>query len=213
MKLFQNLASWLLLAMLVTGCNGAGLPQSVFPTPPGWRSPVAELLLDESDFPDGWQIDFNSPQDLFMDPTVNHVGRELWNPEKGSAGILQSIWRSYTVSDAKKGYTELRQSPLLLARLTPIPEDFYVEFNPPPELSFQSQVADEFYMACGWVVWAHCKVVARYRNYTVELNLALEAEHQGHISQGLTYIEIEVALKAMDNKFQEFFSSQLTPTP
>ncbi len=148
-----------------------------------------------------------------MDPTINHVGREWWNPRKGSAYISQSIWRSYTVSDAKKGYIELRQSPLLLARLTPIPEDFYVEFSPPPELSFQSQVADEFYLACGWDVWAYCEVVARYRNYTLELNLPLEAEYQGRIRQGLTYREMDAALKAMDNEFQEFFKSQLTPTP
>ncbi len=206
MKLRQAMSSLLLIAIFTTGCERVVLSQLI-PSPLGWRSPVAQLLLDESAFPKGWQIDFDFPEENTMDPTINHVGREWWGPDKGSAYISQSIWRSYTVSDAKKGYTELRQSPLLLACLTPIPEDFYVEFSPPLELSFQSQVADEFYMACGWVVWAYCEVVARYRNYTVELNLPLEAEYQGRTRQGLTYGEMEAALKAMDNEFQELFSS------
>ena len=207
MKLLLKPASLLLLAILVTGCKGIGLPQSVAPTPPGWRSPVAELMLDASNFPDGWQVDLNSPQDLFMDPTVNHVGRELWNPEKGSAGILQSIWRAYTVGDAKKKYTELRQSPILLARFTPSPYDYYVEFLPPAEISFQSRVADEFYIACGWVEWSYCEVVARYRNYVVDLQLPLEANSQGRVRQGLTFTEIEESLEAMDTKFADFLEA------
>ncbi len=212
MRLRQVMSSLLLVASFTTGCEKVALSQLI-PSPLGWRSPVAQLLLDESAFPKGWQIDFESPQDHIMDPTVNHVYREWWNPAKGSASIAQSIWRAYTVGNAKKGYTELRQSPILLARLTPIPEDFYVEFKPPPELSFQSQVADEFYMACGWQAWAYCEVVARYRNYIVDLHLSHETEYQGEINQGLTYVEMESILKDMDNEFQEFFSSQLTPAP
>jgi hypothetical protein len=207
MKLLQHPASLFLLVVFTVGCQQKVLPQSVIPTPPGWRSPVAELLMDESDFPEGWQISFNSPQDLFMDPTVNHVGRELWNPEKGSAYILQSVWRAITVEDARRKYTELRQSPLLLARLTPSPDDFYVEFRPPAEFSFQSKVADEFYIACGWVVWSYCEIVARYHNYVVDLQLPLEANYQGRARQGLTYVEIERVLETMEAKFAEFLKS------
>lgn len=213
MKLRQVMSSLLLVAIFATGCERVALSQLI-PSPPGWRSPVAQLLLDENAFPKGWQIiDYESPQDHLMDPTINHVSREWWNPDKESAYMSQSIWRAYTVGNAKKGYTELRQSSLLLARLTPIPEDFYVEFRPPPELSFQSQVADEFYIACGWNVWAYCEVVARYRNYIVDLSLSHETVYQGQINQGLTYVEMETVLKAMDNEFREFFNSQLTPTP
>src|SRR5258706_2106617 len=211
MKLRWIISSLLFITMFATGCENVALSQWV-PAPQGWHSRVAQLLLDESAFPKGWQINFDSPQDHIMDPTVNHVGREWWNPDKGSAYVAESIWRAYAVRDAKEKYTELRQSPVLLASLTPSPDDFYVEFRPPSELSFQSQIADEFYIACGWVVWAYCEVVARYRNYVVDLSLPLEAESQENIRQGLTYIEIEAALKVMDNEFRDFFESQPTPT-
>lgn len=200
-----------LASFFVTSCEGIGLSQ---PNPPfGWRSPVAELLLGEGAFQNSWQIGLEFPQDHVMDPTTNHVGRELYSPEKGSAYISQSIWRAYTIKDAKEKYTELRQTLLFSPHFTPSPYDFYVEFRPPSELNYKSQIADEFYMACGWVVWAYCDVVARYRNYSVELNLPLEANYQEHVSHGLTYAEVETALKVMDSKFEQFFNSQLTPIP
>lgn len=204
--------SLLVVIILAVGCEKVE-PSLLTDPPSGWHSPVAELFVDESAFPKNWQISSESPQDHVMDSTVNHVDREWWNPEKGSAYISQSIWRAYTVKDAKRKYNELRKSPLLLARLTPSPDDFYVEFRPPSEFSFQSQIADEFYIACGWVVWAYCEVVARYHNYVVDFNIPLEAEYQGHIRQGLTYAEIEVALQVMENKFQAFFNLEITPTP
>jgi hypothetical protein len=208
----QWIISSFLLAIFITGCEQGALRRVASP-PFGWRSPVAELLLDEGSFPNGWQIDLEFPQDHLMDPTINHVGRELWNPQKGSAGISQSIWRAYSFKDAKEKYSELRQKLLFSPRFTPSPYDFYVEFRPPSELDYKSQIADEFYMACGWVVWAYCDVVARYRNYCVELRLDLEANYQEHVRDGLTYAEIETALKVMDSKFEEFFNSQLTPIP
>jgi hypothetical protein len=95
----------------------------------------------------------------------------------------------------------------LLVQFTPSPDDFYIEFQTPPELSFQSQVADDFYVACGWVVWAYCEVVARYKNYTIYLNLPLEAINQNQARQGLTYVEIDLVIQAVDNKFHRFIIS------
>jgi len=200
------------LAVLAVGCTSCGLSRVRTP-PPGWRSPVAELLLDETDLPTSWQIDLEFPQGSIMDPTINHVAREWWNPEKGTAGIMQSIWRAYTIEDAQEKYAELRQSPVLLSRFTPSPYDFYVEFCPPSEIGFQSQVANEFYIACGWIVWPYCEVVARYRNYVIDMRLDLEMEYEGRSRYGLTYVEVEAALEAMDAKFIRFFDSLATPSP
>lgn len=88
-------------------------------------------------------------------------------------------------------------------RRTPSPPDFYVAFVPPDEIDFHSQIADEFYLACGWRIWARSEVLARYRNYVVDLSLDLEAEYGGHTSQGLKYAEIETVVRAMDAKFAE----------
>ena len=204
----------LVLLVFAAGCSVPGFYYRG-PSPPGWRSPVFNLLLDESAFPTGWQIDLEFPKDRIMDPTVNHVGREWWNPNKGSAGVIQSIWRAYSVKDAKEKYTELRRSPILLGSYVPSPYDFYIEFHPPSELRFQSQAADEFYVACGWVIWSYCEAIARYRNYVVAINLDLEADYQVDVSQGLTYAEIDKVLEAMDAKFVGFLGSfpLTTPTP
>jgi hypothetical protein len=169
--------------------------------------------LSEDALPNSWRVNLEFSQDHFMDPTTNHVGQEWYSPEKGSAYISQSIWRAYTIKDAKEKYSELRQALLLTQRFTPSPYDFYVEFRPPVELNYESRIADEFYIACGWVVWAYCDVVARYQNYSVELNLPLEAIFQEHASQGLTYSEIETVLKSLESKYDEFFKSEITPIP
>jgi len=190
----------LALAALTACCCGI-LPNLLPPTPtplPGWRSPVSELFVDESAFPEGWQI--GSVRGATMDPTVNHVAREWEGGEYGLA--FQSIWRAYTVADAKEKYDELLASQFHPSRTLP-PYELFIEFEPPEEIDFHSRVADEFYMACGWWTWAYCEVIARYRNYVVELCLDREAEYDGHVTHGLTYPEIEAIVRAMDARFAE----------
>ena len=96
------------VAVVAAGCTGLDLSRPG-PPPPGWRSPVADLLLDPTDLPEGWRIDLEFPRTKMLNPAINHVAREWWNPEEGSTGITQSIWRAYTQADARDKYTELRQ--------------------------------------------------------------------------------------------------------
>lgn len=185
------------LAALTVSCGTFRTPT---PTPPlGWRSSVSDLFVDESAFPVGWQIGF--PEDTTMDPTINHVGREWWGPPDESGVVIQSIWRAYTVTDAEKKYDELQVSQFQPSR--PSPYDIFVPFEPPTEFDFQSQTADEFYLACGWWGVAYCEVIARYHNYVVEMRLPREAECGGYATHGLAYAEIEAAVRAMDAKFAE----------
>jgi len=183
---------------LTVSC-GVIWPLKPTPTPlPGWRSPVSDLLVDESAFPEGWSI--LHPEDTSTDPTVNHVGRR-WGRVGVSGTIAQGIWRAYTTADAEEKYDELRASQFQPGR--PSPYNVFVPFALPPEIGFQSQVADEFYLACGWWGEAYCGVVARYRNYVVYMRLEREAECEGHVTHGLTYAEIESVVRAMDAKFVE----------
>jgi hypothetical protein len=170
------------------------------PTPlPGWRYPTSEFFFVDVDvFPEGWAMKF--PEYTATDPTTNFVSREWWQVGT-SRSVRQSIWRAYTTIDAQEKYDELQGQ---FRPTRPLhPADFYVEFEPSEEINFQSQVADEFYLACGWWRGAHCRVTGRYRNYVVEMSLDLEAEREGHRTQGLTHAEIETIVVAMDTGFVE----------
>jgi hypothetical protein len=197
-----NLILTISLLTLMVGCR-AIVATGPSPTPlPGWRSLVGELLVEDSAFPEGWARIRDLPQGMMTNPTINHVYRSWWGEAEGVGKVEQAIWRAYTIADAEDKYAELRQSQFYVHR-TSSPPDFYVPFEPPDEINFQSQVADEFYLACGWRIWARCEVVARYRNYVVDMRLDLEAEYEGHATHGLTYPEIEAVVRAMDAKFAE----------
>ena len=194
----------ILTALTVVSCNL--LPEPT-PTPlPGWRSLVSDLLLEDDAFPEGWARIRTMPIASLTDPTINHVYRSWWGQSQGVGKVQQAIWRGYTISDAKEHYAELRQNQFYLVS-TPPPTDFYVPFEPPDEITFRSQVADEFYLACGWRGKAFCRVIARYRNYVAEMESELETAVPGHVVHGLTYAEIETAVRAMDARFEELLDS------
>ncbi len=196
------------LATLIGGCQ---LVQST-PTPlPGWRTPVSELIVDDSVFPKDWVV--LSPKDTKTDPITNHIGRR-WGHISG-AHAEQVIWRAYTVSDAESRYAELLRQSHFQPSQDLFPNTVFVQFEPPTEISYQSQVADASYLACGWVRWAYCEVVARYRNYVVDMRMDLQADYKGNRSDGLTYEQIENIIIVMDAKFAEFLSAfpSATSTP
>lgn len=203
-----SLAVKLLLTALFFSCGTAPTSTSL----PGLSSPVGELLVEDNAFPEGWVRIRDLPPDAMTDPTIRHVYRSWWGQAEGRGKAEQAIWRSHTIADAKEWYTELREGQFYVRR-TPTPPDFYVEFEPPDQIDFQSQVADEFYLACGWRIWARCEVVARYRNYVVNMDWELEAEYEGHVTHGLTYSEIEVVVRAMDAKFAEALETFSTSSP
>ncbi len=198
MKPTLILVAFVILIMM--GCRVIPIWEPT-PTPlPGWRSPVSALLVDDSAFPKGWVRVREFP--VTPDPTINHVYRKWWGQAWGDArSAEQAIWRAYSIADAIKKYKELRQSQFH-PRVTP-KYDLFIEFVPPAEINFQSEVADEFYLACGWWGTAYCEIIARYRNYVVDMSLDLEARYDGHVSHGLTYAEIETVIRAMDAKFAE----------
>jgi len=201
------------LMILMVSCRVTPLLGPTPTPPPGWRSLVSDLLVDDNAFPEGWARIRDLPKESLTDPTINHVYRSWWGQAQGEGKADQAIWRAYTIGDAVKKYTELRQQSLLLPNYTPSPWDFYIKFKPPPEINFRSQIADEFYLACGWLYGAQCHVIARYRNYVTYMSLDLEAEYEEHINHGLTYSEIEAVVRAMDTKFAEALEEFSTPSP
>ena len=190
------------IVTLMVGCQPS-LGRRPAATPlPGWRSLVSGLLLEDDAFPEGWTRIRDHPVGSLTDPTINAVYRSWWWEANGSGKVEQSINRAYTSADAADYYAELRQGQFFELR-TPPPPDFYVPYEPPEAINFQSQTADEIYFACGFRISGHCRVLARYRNYVVELRLERESDYDGHITHGLTYAEIEGVVSAMDARFAE----------
>lgn len=197
----MKLKSWLLVVLvIVSGCRGLPSLRATPTPPPGWRLPVAALLLSEDALPRGWAWERDAPDNLMTDPTINHVYRSWWWAAEGQGGVEQAIWRSYTTENAEKHYADLRQRQFAPQHTLP-PYVTYLEFVPPPEIVFQSTTADEFYVACGFLREAHCIAIGRYRNYVTQLNFSLENEYKGLTTRGLTYRQIEALLEKMDARF------------
>lgn len=196
----SRLIQFSLAVVLSTALSACQVIDLVRPTPtplPGWFGDVKVLLVEESAFPTGWQAHLNLEEDVH--PRANHVHRDFSNPP--SAGFVsQDIWRAYTIADAKEKYAELRQSQFQ-PRLAP--EEMVAPWEPPTEIGFQSSVADEFYLACGWEEWAYCQYLARYRNYVTYLHLGRHAEQGSLRSVGLTFSEIEEVLNGVETQFQD----------
>ncbi len=197
----SKLTFLMICSVLLLGCGVLSLPT---PTPlPGWRSLTSDLLLEDDAFPEGWTRIRDWPVNSLTDVTINHVYRSWWGGEVSNWEVEQVIWRAYSIKDAEEYYAKRRQGQFAPPSGTLAPYDLYVEFVPPEEIAFKSQDADEFYLACGWWTWAYCEVVARYHNYVVEMQFDLEAEHEGEVSHGMTYAEIESIIRAMDAEFSE----------
>jgi len=191
-------------AWLSGACN---LPHIFQPTPtppPGWRLPVADLLIDDAVLPESWQVDF--PEDTSYDPTVNKISR-IWGNPPNPGTLYQVIWRAYTIEDAEDKYNQLRQS-----QFHPTPPTLdtviFISPEPPKVISYMTEDADEHYFACGWSTVSYCLAIARYRNYVVEMSFPLNTEHverPGTYTNGLVYSEIELLLDEMDKRFIDFF--------
>lgn len=192
----------ILLSLLLTECKLISTPTP----PPDWRSPVYELLVDDTVFSQDWTVEF--PKDTSTDPTTNHVWR-TWGYMSG-AKVEQEIWRAYTISDAQIKYNEMQNQfhPSRPSESTAV----FIEPKPPIEIGFQSQVADEMHLACGWAYTAYCVFVARYRNYVIDIRMDLQADHAEAHSDGLTYEEIEKIVVAIDAKFARFLITSRSPT-
>jgi len=204
-----------ILFLALAGCQVFQVRGTGAASLPGWRSLVSDLLVEDDALPNDWTRIRDLPQGSLTDQTINHVYRSWWGETRGDGKVDQAIWRAYTIEDAKAQYIELRQQSMFRPDFTPAPGDLYIAFKSPPEIGFHSEIADEFFLACGWLYEAQCHVISRYRNYVTFLSLDLESEYKGHTTVGLTYSEIELVVRAMDTKFAEFLSEYplATPTP
>jgi hypothetical protein len=67
-------------------------------------------------------------------------------------------------------------------------------FRPPPEITYRSPIADEYYLGCGIDEVPACRAIMRYGNYFIYFYFDID-DGQG---DGLKMEEVEPILRAMD---------------
>ena len=192
------------LIILISGCQRI----STFFTlsPPGWEYPVYKLMLSNENFPKGWENDFDYPENV-KDQITNHVARE-WRHKTGAGLVIQSIWRSKTIKGAEKRFDELKSSRYNPSAEWLNSEIVITDYIETDELVFQSEEAEEFYVACGWREYARCVSIFRYHNYVILLNSELSGDLLGiNQSKGLTYTEINNLMCSIDNIMTDFLKN------
>jgi len=211
-KLVRRILAIIILCAIGTSCNSPWSSLLPKPTPlPGWRSPTDYLFLTEKDLPQGWQLDFPGPTPE-PDPTTNANARKYYKVGS-SISVYQIIWRAYTINNAQEHFLDRRKNEFRTPQ-QPIPASHnYCEFKPPAEITFKSEVADEFYLACGTWDISDCEALARYRNYVTILRIDIETECNGGYQEGLTYPDAERIIRAMDSHFEEFLRENPLDSP
>lgn len=157
--------------------------------PPGL--PTSELLLSETPFPDGWQIDPPSERDISPSQSSRTLGRI------GISGnVLQDVFYYRTEKDAAAKFQRYKETE---------PDTF----TAPTEIDYRSPIADEQYLYCGadHRNITGCVAARRYGNYFIYFYFDLD---QGY-NDGLSSIEeVEPILQALDELVAERLSIPLS---
>ncbi len=178
----QKRATWLaaviVLLLIVSGCV-PGAPQRDFP--------IEALLLDETAFPPGTKAGTAKPHPSKLG---SRESRRL--TFYGRFGIANHhVYR----------YRSARQAASTFERETTLwfPNDrFSGPWTVPSELSYQSPVADRFYLACSIEMGIPmCNGIAQYEEYFVRFNVHMHQEF-------MTYQDLERVLRAMDERMVQY---------
>jgi len=142
--------AFLLLSLFMLVWSGACLPQE---RPPKRSFAIEELLIDESAFPPGWSVDTGGPAPPAKAPLGHYESierTELFFYVYGGVAFEQ-IHRFSSVQGAAREFK--RRKDLDFAQ-----REIDTPWVVPPELSYQSLVANQFYLACatqgGVPMWA-----------------------------------------------------------
>ena len=178
------------LGLLVAiGCNVTSRSTST----PIASIPAMAFLLEANVFPDSWKASLCDTR-LCRDGDGGNTAaeRDFYLPN-ASGHAFQEVYRFSDERVAGDKFKVYKDANFNESRI----HQPFVPFTPPPEITFESQIADESYFACGVDVVPQCKMLARYRNYFVYFYFDHVTEDE---PGGLTYTEIEQILKALDDK-------------
>jgi len=166
------------LMLIVTGC---------VPRAPQRDLPLEAVLLDESIFPPGSKA---GPITPIRDREGARValGRDI-SGKKGFA--VHSVYCYRSIQGATREF-EYRKSVWFL------PAENSEPWVVPSEFSYQSPIADRFYLACGVVHGIPmCRVIAQYEECIVRLNIHMFPEF-------MTFDQLEQVLQTMDERMAHY---------
>ena len=185
---------WALLVLLAVPCGWWAWWGSTSGTPWPYPTPafsIEKLLLDESVFPDGFRAirPFDPEERIAAEQIARNFLTEKCHPLLVGAG--QDVYRFYGGADsAAEAY----------------PEQIAIWFSPnrgdwstPPELSYESVVADQYRFGCYYDEDFYCKrcqAVAQYGEYIVLFSAHLDPDHPACLS----FTDLERILAAIDER-------------
>lgn len=193
---YRAIVSWVVLAVCaaaLTGCFGIGQTESEpFPL-----IHAKKLLLSARAFPATWQI-------VPCGSGCNRSERPEYSTRSfsrvGIAGhVIQDVYAFSSTSDAVASFQHYRSVEFMALQ----PPD--KTFEPPPNVTYRSLIADDFVLGCGKQVVPACRALFRYRNYVIEFYFDIDSG-QG---DGLQLHEIEPILRDMDIQVASTFNISL----
>jgi hypothetical protein len=205
MNIVTRYSTWLLIVTglaLMTNCSRVTEPQK----PPSDSVSASALLLEPISFPDGWA---GSPCDTSLcrqgGGGVTAAERDFYRAE-APGHVLQEVYRFLDNQAASHKFSVYRATDFDKPEMS----FHYEPLAPPPEISFRSQIADEYYFACGVEDVPLCRMVARYRNFFVYIYFDHATEKN---AGGLTYSQIEHVLEALETKVAQALDIPTSPEP
>lgn len=181
----KRIAFLLLLLFMLVG-SSACLPQE---RPPKRNFTIQELLISESAFPPGWSVSTAGPRQPAKAPLGHYESierTELFFYVYGG-GAFEEIHRFASVQGAAREFRRKRD-------LDFAQREIDTPWVIPPELPYQSPVADQFYLACATQGgMPMCRAIGQYEEYLVKFNTHMSPDF-------MTYADLERVLKAIDDR-------------
>mgnify|MGYP000477655184 CR=1 FL=1 len=183
---------FIMMVLLGPGCTSVRFSGEGTPLPlsniPAWH-----LLINADTFPEGWEADPCAPTDRLCFSGTHAL--RTFGRVAIPGHVIQQVYRFNSIEAAQAKFQRVwevdfrpRQPPNM-------------QFAPPPEITYRSPSADEYYFGCGVDRVPGCKALFRYGNYYIEFYFDLD-EYRGYglddEGDGLRLEQVEPILRAMD---------------
>ncbi len=190
--------------VFILGAGCANLPHETIPSSMP-LIPARDFLLDAQSFPTGWVVfpcasncerregERMALRSFGIADTPGHVIQEVFRLE--DIAVAQAKFRTVREVDFKKS-----------------PQSPSSEFLPPPEITYHSPIADDYYFGCGVDIVPACRAIMRYRNVFVEFFFNVDTGYADGIKiegDGLKIQEVVPILRALDKHVGSLFG--ITP--
>jgi hypothetical protein len=155
--------------------------------PPTAPCEIETLLIDESVFPEGWeQLGLPRSKRATVSFGVEKSGIGFSTPTRGVAG--HDVYRAVSARAAAAGYRDFMSDFLVREGET--------EWTLPAEISYRSQVADQFRLGCSTHIAGGvqcCQFIGQYGVYLVRFHTYMSPDM-------MTYEDLEYILQDIDQR-------------